>query len=82
MNQIAVVSSILEEPKVVQEKFNDVVSEFRGNIRGRMGLPIDDGISVISLTVTGELDDINELTQELENIQGVAVKTVVANIKS
>ena len=82
MNQIAVISSILEKPKVIQEKFNDVVSEFRGNIRGRMGLPLDDGISVISLTVTGELDDINELTQQLENIQGVAVKTVVANIES
>lgn len=82
MNQIAVISSILEEPKVIQEKFNDVVSKFRGNIRGRMGLPLDDGISVISLTVTGELDYINKLTQELENIQGVAVKTVVSNIKS
>lgn len=82
MNQIAVISSILEEPKVIQEKFNDVVSKFRGNIRGRMGLPLDDGISVISLTVTGELDYINKLTKELENIQGVAVKTVVSNIKS
>ncbi|MDO5038663.1 TM1266 family iron-only hydrogenase system putative regulator [Clostridium sp.] len=78
MNKIAVISAILEEPKLCQEKFNSIVSEFRGSIRGRMGIPFDEGISVISLTVTGDINDINSLTGKLGNIKGVTVKTAIA----
>ena len=35
-------------------------------------------ISVISLTVVGEVDDINTLTGKLGNISGVTVKTAIA----
>ena len=51
MRKIAVISAILEEPKECQEKFNGVVSSFRGSIKGRMGIPFEEGISVISITV-------------------------------
>ncbi len=78
MNKIAVISAILEEPNLCQEKFNSIVSEFRGSIRGRMGIPFDEGISVISLTVTGDINDINSLTGKLGNIKGVTVKTAIA----
>lgn len=78
MSKIAVISSILEEPTKYQKQFNEVVASFRGSIRGRMGLPLDEGVSVISITVTGDLDDINSLTNKLDNIEGVMVKTVIS----
>ena len=78
MKRIAVISAILENPKKNQEEFNRIISEFRGSIRGRMGIPFEEGISVISITVTGELDEINKLTGKLGNIPGVLVKTAIA----
>jgi putative iron-only hydrogenase system regulator len=45
-----------------------------------MGTPFDDdGISVISIIVKGELDDINALTGKLGNLEGVTVKTAISN---
>jgi putative iron-only hydrogenase system regulator len=78
MSKIAVISAILEEPKECQSEFNEIVADFRGSIRGRMGIPFEEGISVISLTLTGDLDDINSLTGKLGNIKGVTVKTSIA----
>ena len=78
MKKIAVISAILEEPKECQEKFNGVVSGFRGSIKGRMGIPFEEGISVISITVVGTLEEINSLTGKLGNIDGVVVKTAIA----
>ena len=78
LRKIAVISVILEEPKECQEKFNSVVSNFRGSIKGRMGIPFEEGISVISITVTGTLEEINSLTGKLGNIPGVVVKTAIA----
>ncbi|AQM60523.1 MULTISPECIES: TM1266 family iron-only hydrogenase system putative regulator [Clostridium] len=78
MKKIAVISAILESPTECQEEFNTVISSFRGSIRGRMGIPFEEGISVVSLTVTGELNEINSLTGKLGNIKGVTVKTAIA----
>ena len=78
MRKIAVISAILEDPKECQEKFNNVVSSFRGSIKGRMGIPFEEGISVISITVIGTLEEINSLTGKLGNIDGVIVKTAIA----
>ncbi|MDR0406441.1 MAG: iron-only hydrogenase system regulator [Clostridiales bacterium] len=79
MKRVAVISAILENPEACQQKFNTVVSEFKGIIKGRMGIPIPEaGASVIAITVTGELDDINALTGKLGNIEAVTVKTSVS----
>lgn len=78
MSKIAVISAILENPTECQEEFNKVVASFRGSIRGRMGIPFEEGISVISLTITGDLDDINSLTGKIGNINGVTVKTAIS----
>ncbi|MEG2353671.1 MAG: iron-only hydrogenase system regulator [Clostridium sp.] len=78
MAKIAVISAILENPNQCQKEFNEVVSIFRGSVRGRMGIPFDEGISVVSITVTGNLDEINSLTGKLGNIEGVTVKTAIA----
>jgi putative iron-only hydrogenase system regulator len=76
--KIAVISAILEEPTKCNAKFNEIVGAFRGKIKGRMGIPLEHDISVVSIVVTGELNEINSLTGKLGNIEGVTVKTAIA----
>lgn len=79
MAKVAVISAILEDPDTCQKKFNEVVTSFKGIIKGRMGIPMDEvGISVVTITVVGELDDINSLTGKLGNIEHVYVKTSIS----
>lgn len=78
MKKIAVISAILEEPAKCQQEFNEVVASFKGIIRGRMGIPFEEGISVISITVIGDLNEINSLTGKLGNIEHVSVKTSIS----
>jgi len=79
MQRIAVISAILECPDSCQQKFNDIVADFKGSIKGRMGIPMPEyGLSVVSITIIGELDEINSLTGKLGNIEHVNVKTSIA----
>lgn len=79
MRKIAVISAILEEPTKCQKEFNEIVAGFKGIVRGRMGIPFEEeGVSVISLTVIGDLNEINSLTGKLGNIESVLVKTSVS----
>lgn len=79
MKKIAVISAILEEPDKCQKEFNEVVSSFKGIIKGRMGIPFDEeGLAVICITVMAELDEINSLTGKLGKIEHVLVKTSVS----
>ncbi len=77
--KIAVVSAILEEPQMVQSQFNQVISEFKGIVKGRTGIPFDQyEVSVITIIVIGTMDQINGLTGKLGNLQSVLVKTSVS----
>jgi putative iron-only hydrogenase system regulator len=78
MKKIAVISAILEEPEKCQKQFNEIVSDFKGIVKGRMGIPIEDTAAVISIVVIGELDQINSLTGKLGNVEHVQVKTSVS----
>jgi putative iron-only hydrogenase system regulator len=81
MKRIGVIGAVLEQPRQSQAAFNETVAAFRKIIKGRMGIPFDDEeISVVSLTVMGELDDINALTGRLGNLPHVMVKTAVSNV--
>ena len=76
MKRIAIISAILEGPDSCQQEFNSIVSDFKGLIRGRMGIPFnEEGLSVISITVVGEQDEINAMTGRLGNVPHVTVKT-------
>jgi putative iron-only hydrogenase system regulator len=80
MQRIAVIGAILENPRESQKAFNDTVSAFKVLVKGRMGIPFDDhDMAVISITLQGELDEINALTGKLGNIPGVTVKTAVSS---
>ena len=79
MKRIAVIGAILENPQLSQKDFNDIVSSFKGIVKGRMGIPFDEeDTSVISITVTGGLDVINALTGRLGKLPGVTVKTAIS----
>ena len=79
MKKIGVISAVLDDPIRTSQKFNDMISEFQHIIRGRMGIPFaEEHISVVSITVCGTLDEINELTGKLGNISGVTVKTAIS----
>lgn len=79
MKKIAVISAILEDPEKTQQKFNEIITSFKGIIRGRMGLPLHDaGITVISITVIGTVDEINSLTGKLGRMENVSVKTSIS----
>ena len=78
MKKIAVISAILEEPHSCQHVFNDVISSFNGIVKGRMGIPLEEGVAVISIVVIGDLNEINSLTGKLGNIDHVQVKTSIS----
>ena len=82
MKRIAVIGAILENPQTSQKTFNELVSSFRGIVKGRMGIPFDlHQLSVISITVVGTLDDINTLTGKLGSLPYVTVKTAISNVE-
>lgn len=82
MKKIAAISAILEEPELVQQEFNNVVSSFKGIIKGRLGIPFsEEKIAIISIVVIGELNEINSLTGRLGNIPHVIVKTAISKKK-
>ncbi|MDR1257561.1 MAG: iron-only hydrogenase system regulator [Spirochaetaceae bacterium] len=79
MKRIAVASAVLDDPGACQKAFNDTLSGYSGIIRGRMGIPFEkEKISVVSVVLAGELDEINALTGKLGNIPRVTVKTAIS----
>lgn len=79
MKRIAVISAILENPRNSQGRFNEVVAEFKGIVRGRMGIPLPElDVTVITITVISDLDEINNLTGRLGKIPDVLVKTSIS----
>ena len=79
MKRIAVVSAILDNPEGAQQEFNELIAAFKGLIKGRIGLPMPEhGVTVISITLVGDLDEINTLTGKIGLIGGVQVKTSIS----
>ena len=79
MKRVAIIGAILEDPINNNKQFNDVISAYQHIIKGRMGIPFhNEVISVISITVVGELDEINSLTGKLGNINNISVKTSIS----
>lgn len=77
--RVAVISAVLENAKECQGEFNDIVSSFQGIIYGRMGIPFhEQGISVVSLTVAGTMDEINSFTGKIGKIPNIQVKTAIS----
>jgi putative iron-only hydrogenase system regulator len=58
---------------------NETICEFICIVKCRIGIPFDEeNTAVISITLVGELDDINALTGKLGNLPHVMVKTAIS----
>jgi putative iron-only hydrogenase system regulator len=76
--RIAFVGAIIEEPEHAQQEFNAVVSSYKSIVRCRSGMPFPEGIAVVSIVVTGDIDTINAFTGRLGQIKNVQVKSAVS----
>jgi putative iron-only hydrogenase system regulator len=82
MTRIAVIGAVLERPRETQKLFNDTIAGFKGIVKGRMGIPFDgEDLGVISITLQGDLDEINALSGKLGKIPGVTAKTAISRSK-
>ncbi|HET7838151.1 MAG TPA: TM1266 family iron-only hydrogenase system putative regulator [Rectinemataceae bacterium] len=75
--RLGIVAIVIEESSSVP-RVNALLSDFSRLVDARLGLPMrGKGISLISLVVEGDTDDIGALTGRLGKIPGVQVKSVL-----
>ena len=76
-NRIGIIGIVIEDLEAA-ESVNAILHDYASSIIGRMGLPYRErGVSVITLIVDGNNDEISALTGKLGRIPGVSVKSMV-----
>lgn len=79
IERVAVLTAIVDNPKAVQEEFNRIIAEYQSLVIGRMGLPLKDkGISIICVTLCGNMNAINSLNGRLGKLKEVHSKLTVS----
>ena len=79
--RIGVIAIIVYNPDEVYHRLNDILHEFSSIIIGRLGLPYRERhLSIISLIVDGNTDEIGALTGKIGQLQNVTVKTAFAKL--
>ena len=75
--RIGIIGIVIED-RSSAEQINSILHDYAELIVGRMGIPYRErSVSVISLIVDGNNDNINALTGKLGKISGVSVKSMV-----
>ncbi|SFG70113.1 putative iron-only hydrogenase system regulator [Desulfotomaculum arcticum] len=75
--RIGVIGIVIEDRSQAQ-RINSILSAHGDVIVGRMGVPYRErGLSVISLIVDGNTDEIGALTGKLGTVNGVKVKSAL-----
>lgn len=75
--RLGVVGIVVEDLEAVSG-LNAILHEFSSLIVGRMGIPYRErGVSVISLIVDGNNDEISALTGKIGRIKNVSVKSAL-----
>jgi len=75
--RLGVIGIVVENLEAANE-LNAILHEFSALIVGRMGIPYRErGVSVISLIVDGDNDEISSLTGKLGRIKDVSVKSAL-----
>ncbi len=78
--RVAVIGIVVEKQEGVNA-LNDVLSEYRDIIIGRMGIPYaKKDINCITVVVDGEQDVINSLCGKIGRIEGVSSKAAFSNV--
>lgn len=76
--RIAVAGIIIEDINSV-EQVNSILHKYSSIIVGRMGLPYRErGVSVISVIIDANPDEISALTGAIGKIEGVSVKSAIS----
>ena len=78
MNRIATISIIVEKKDdTIIQKINELLHEYQDIIQGRMGLPLrQHNVSIISVALLADENEINALTGKLGRIDGIQAKTL------
>jgi putative iron-only hydrogenase system regulator len=75
--RLGVIGIVVENLDSVNQ-LNEVLHEYSNLIVGRMGIPYrEKGVSVISLIVDGNNDDISAMTGKIGRIKNVSVKSAL-----
>lgn len=56
---------------------NEIISRHSNIVIGRLGLPLNVTLSLITLVLDGTTDDIGSLTGQLGRIEGIEVKSAL-----
>ena len=77
--RVAVMSIIVENADAV-DALNALLHDYSDSIIGRMGIPYrQKGINIISIALDAPQDTLSALAGKIGNLDGVSVKTAVAN---
>ena len=69
------------ENREAAPQVNGIISKHSDIIIGRLGLPRNEGMSLINLVVEGTTDEIGSLTGQLGKVDGIEVKSAVLKSK-
>jgi putative iron-only hydrogenase system regulator len=76
--RLGVIGIVVEERENAAWKVNQILSDFRNVVVGRMGIPYREReVAVIALIVDGSTDEIGALTGRLGAVAGVNVKSAL-----
>ncbi len=74
-SRVAILSIIVENPENVN-RLNDILSQYREYIIGRMGIPYEKkNLSIISVALDAPSDIINSLSGKIGTLEGISAKT-------
>ncbi|MCR4684099.1 MAG: iron-only hydrogenase system regulator [Lachnospiraceae bacterium] len=78
--RVAVIAIIVENPDSIGA-LNDLLSDYRDHIIGRMGLPYTKkNISCITVVVDAAQNEINTLCGQIGRLDGVSSKAAFSNV--
>ncbi len=81
--RIGVVGIVVDEPHNVIDKVNNIISDYRPLIIGRIGVPKpEEHVGLIALIIDGDTDEIGAFTGKLGNLPGVTVKSALTTKKT
>ncbi len=79
--RIGFVGIIVYDRENVYQRLNEILHEFSSIIIGRLGLPYQERhLSIISLIVDGNTDEIGAMTGKIGQLSGVTIKLGFAKL--
>lgn len=76
--RVGVVAILVQDPARNATAVNAIISDFGRLVIGRMGVPYRErGVSIISLLVDGDTDELGAMTGRLGNLPGVRIRTLL-----